>query len=185
LRPFPASEFPSPFYFPNFFFPFLFPLLYLPEFPFSFLPSIFPFLVTILSHFFFKMVGSRVGGLAGFHLHPYSHIMSLTDHRIILYLTISASRGFAGSSFHIPSSAISILHPKICDLHYDHRTHRAPKYLISPILSLTDRITTLSLFSTFRNHGFAGSGLVGSQKFPNPNCSLVVPAILVLFPIHI
>jgi hypothetical protein len=46
--------------------------------------------------------------------------------------------GFAGSSFHIPSSTISILHPKICDLH-DHHTHRDPNYLISPIFIPTDR----------------------------------------------
>jgi hypothetical protein len=128
LRPFPASEFPSPFYFLNLFFPFLFPLLYLPEFPFSFLPSIF--------------------SLSG-----YSQIMSLIDLRIIMYLTIYA---VTGSRFHIPSSSISILHPKIHDLHYDHWTYRAPKYLISPILGPIDHITTLSLFSTFLNRGFSG-----------------------------
>jgi hypothetical protein len=39
------------------------------------------------------MTGSRVGGLTNTHLHPYSHIMSLTDHCIILYLTIFAVTG--------------------------------------------------------------------------------------------
>jgi hypothetical protein len=53
LIPFPTSYFSSPFYFHNLFFPFIFPLLYLPEFPFSFLPSFLPFLVTILSRFSF------------------------------------------------------------------------------------------------------------------------------------
>jgi hypothetical protein len=37
------QNFPPLFYFPNLFFPFIFPLLYLPPFPFSFLPSLFPF----------------------------------------------------------------------------------------------------------------------------------------------
>jgi hypothetical protein len=108
LRPFHVSEFLSPFHFPNLFFPFIFPLLYLPEFPFSFLPSLFPFLITILSRFSKQWVR----GLANLHLHPYSYIMSLTDCRIILYLIVYAVTGSQGSSFHIPCSTISILHPK-------------------------------------------------------------------------
>jgi hypothetical protein len=61
------------------------------------------------------------------------------------------------SSFHIPSFVISILHLKIHNLHYDHQAYRHPKYIISPILSLIDHITTFSLFSTFRNRWFVGS----------------------------
>jgi len=85
-------KFSSPLYFTNLFFPFLFPLLYVPSFLIFFSPSSFPFLVTILSHFS-KTIVSRVGGLSNLNLHPYSHIMSLTDHRIILYLTIFAVAG--------------------------------------------------------------------------------------------
>jgi hypothetical protein len=119
LRSIPLSKFPSPFYFPNFFFPFLFPLLYLPEFPFSFLPSLFPFLITILSCF-----SKRVGGLVDLHLHPYSHIMSPTDCRIILYLTVFTVTGSRVQAFisHVPRYPFCT--QKIHDLHFDHQTHR-------------------------------------------------------------
>jgi hypothetical protein len=120
-------------------------------------------------------MGSRVGGLAGFSppsIFPYHESNRLPCYYVLNHF---CNHGFTGSSFHIPSSAISILHPKICDLHYDHQTYRAPKYLISPVLSLTNHSETLSLFSIFRNHGFVGSWLAGSQKFPNPNCSRPSP----------
>jgi len=117
---FPLPKIPLLLYFPNLFFPFIFPLLYLPSFPFSFLSSLFSCLVTILSRFS-KTTGSRVGELTSLHLHPCSYIMSPTDHPILIYLTIFCNSGFTGSSFHLPGTAISILHPKTHDIHYDHQ----------------------------------------------------------------
>jgi hypothetical protein len=123
-------------------------------------------------------VGSRVGGLTDLHLHPYSHIMSPTDHRIILYLTIFAVAGSRVQAFifQVPRypfctqrSTIYIMTVRLV------AGYRAPKYFIS-LVSKSDRpLPTLSLFSIIRNRGFGVPGLAGSQKFPNPNFSRPSP----------
>jgi hypothetical protein len=144
------SKFPSPFLFSQLCFIYFPP--FIPTFvPLFFSPFYFPFIVTILSHFS-KTAGSQVGGLADHHLHPYSHIMSPTDHCVIMYLIFFVT---ASSIFHIQNFAISILHPKIRDIHYDRHTchgYQAPKHLCSHILSMTNRRATLSLFSITFNH---------------------------------
>jgi hypothetical protein len=51
--------------------------------------------------------------------------------------------------------------------------------------SLTDHLSTLNIFFIIHNHGFAGSRVGGFMKRSIFKLSLVVPAILFLFPICI
>jgi hypothetical protein len=160
--------FPSPFYLPNLFFLFLFPLIYLSEFPFYFIPSISTFLVTILSRFSKRWVRGLVDLWVLTSLH-IPIIMSPTDLCVILYLTIFRNHGFVGSRFYIPSSATTILHQKIWDLHYDRQNYcvyQVPKYFISYVSNSDWSFLTLSLFSIIRNRGFKGSQVRRFTKFP-------------------
>jgi hypothetical protein len=130
--------FPPTFSLPYFFFPFLFPLLHLLVFPFFFYPFFSPCLVTILSHILVirVFVGSRVHGLENLHLHPLAHVISPLLHLVIFQL-----HGFMGSSPHPSSYVTFTLHPKFCDLHFDHQPcHecRASKYFI-PLACKSDR----------------------------------------------
>jgi hypothetical protein len=82
------------FYFPNFFFFIYFPSSTPTLTPLFFYPFSFAFLATMLSRISKKIsTGSRVGGLAGLHLHPCSYVMSPTNHLVIIYLTIFATVG--------------------------------------------------------------------------------------------
>jgi len=112
--------------------------------------------------------------LAGFLTQEFSSSSILPYHKSnqLLYYSILnhfRSPKFVNSSFHIPSSMISIFHPKICDIHYHHLYHRDPKCLISFIWIPTDRSQHLSYFLSFTTVGLWVLRLEGSQKFSNPN----------------
>jgi hypothetical protein len=135
LRPFPTFEVSLPCLSSQLIFSISFPPSILTRIPLFFSPFYSPFLVIILSHFLsFRMAASRVGELVGSHFYSYSHIMNSTDHRIILYLTVSAVTGWQVSNFHIPCSVTYILYPD------DPRSTFWHSFILSP----TDRVTTLS-----------------------------------------
>jgi hypothetical protein len=118
-------------------------------------------------------VGSWVGKLMDPHLDPHSHIMSSIDRHIILYLEVFAVGGFRVGKFQAFISCVLWLHfvPKRSLIYI--LTIEIPELLslISPALSLTDCITTLSDFSTFCNGGLTGSQVGGFTKIPNATFS--------------
>jgi len=92
LRPFPTFEVSLPSLSSQLLFSISFPPSILTRIPLFFSPFYSPFLVTILSHFL-KTTSLQVGGLMDPHLHPYSHVMSPTNCRIFLYLTVFTVTG--------------------------------------------------------------------------------------------
>jgi hypothetical protein len=113
--------------------------------------------------------------------------MSLTDHHIIPILNHFCSRGFTGSRvqafiFQVPRYPFCTQRSTIYIMTIRLVTPRAPKYLISPILSLTDRITTLSLFSIFHNRRVRGFPGWRVHKNSQILISLVHPRHLRAFP---
>jgi hypothetical protein len=95
-------------------------------------------------------------------------------------------RGFVGLSPHPPSSVISTLHPKFCDLHFYHhiyRKYRAPKYFI-PSACKSDRppFYTSHIFSIIHNCGFADSRVGEFMKSSIFKFSLVHPRHSLTFP---
>jgi len=119
------------------------------------------------------MIGSWVGGLVDPHLHPHSHIMSLTESHIILYLSISTTAGSRVGRFQDFISLVlwaTFCTWMIWNLHFDQFIPRDPKYLIPPMLILTDHITTVSQFLTFCNNEFTSSRVGRLKKVPNVIC---------------
>jgi hypothetical protein len=116
--------------------------------------------------------------------------MSLTDHLVIIYLTIFFH--FTGSR--IQAFIFQVLRSPLC-------TQRSMIYIMTIRLvvgteplsisfllhtSPTDHFATLSLFFIIHNRGFAGSsGWRVHEKLHIQNCSSSIPAIFMLFPICI
>jgi hypothetical protein len=169
LKTIPASKISLPFsIFPTSFVHFFSHFYTYPNSPFLF-PFYSPFLVTILKSFF------QNGRFPGWWTRGSSSLSTLSYHESdrqphYHILSCFCNRGFPSwwvSSFCIPCSVTYICTQMICDLIFDHWTPQAPKHLISPILNLTNRIKTLSQFSTFCNGKFAGSQVGGFTKVPN------------------
>jgi hypothetical protein len=106
--------------------------------------------------------------------HTYSHIMSMNDHHVIMYLTIffvTTSSWVQDFIFQLPLypfvTQISVIY--IMTVRIIVGTELLSiSFLLYP--SLIDHCATLSLFSIIHNRGFAGS-----QKFPNSNFSCPPP----------
>jgi hypothetical protein len=187
-----ASKISLPFLFSQLIFFISFPSSIPTLIPLFFFPFSFPFVVTMLGHISKtnkqKSTGLQVGGLVGLHLHPCSYVMSLTDHLVIIYLTI-----FATTSSRVQSFISQVLQSPIC-------TQRLMIYIMTVRLvmstdplsisfllfpSLTDRFATLRLFFIIHNHRFMGSWVGGFTKGSIFKFLLFIPAIFMIFPICI
>jgi hypothetical protein len=117
-------------------------------------------------------VGSCVGGLTSSYFHPYPHITSLTDHLIILYLTI----------FQVAGSRVQAITFHV--LRYPFCTKRFAIYIMTvrPVAgtellsipfplcpSLTNHSQHLANFISFATTSSRVPKLEDSQNLPNPN----------------
>jgi hypothetical protein len=186
LRSIPASEISLPFLFSQLVFSISFPSSIPTRIPIFFPPFSFPFIATMLSHFSKKLMGSRVGGLMGLHLHPCFYVMSLTDHLVIKYLTIFATAGSQVQAFifQVPRSPLCTQRPVIYIMTIRLIMGIDPlsiSFLLYP--SLTNLFETLNFFFIVR--GIVGSRVGEFTKGPKFKLLFFVPAIFVLFPICI
>ena len=174
------SKFPSPFIFSRILFSLSFPSSILTCFPLFLFPFYSPFLVLYLVIFSEWWVPELMDLRMFIYIHTLASQVQPTA--ALSYTSWFCSRGFPGwrgqtLAPHVMWYTFWI--QKIRDLHFEHRTSPIPKYLISPLLGLIDRVSTLSHFFDLL------SGVPGFSKISNPILLSSVPTTFMCFPIHI